>query len=334
MAGDSTGKVKSGDPFKPPPAVIWNGMIDAGLAFAGDQLSSGAPPPTRSRATDLLKLKNSSGLVRRKGEILKIDDKVIETVTDENIWLDGIEPTGDCRFGILKEPADIYDVVTAQVSGVCMALVNVTDEDHEFAFAADEEYVLQSGDSGPLEILWAPDGETGELDCVVRFIGDASSLKVVCITAEASGGGAPGHFYKGVAAPFICNGKLDGTGTEYEVYWSYQRGVNFTGQIILIEKLPAPESINGGATAKRWEVARCGQVQWPLSAIAEGDIVLGSGEARLIYDRDSVGTNEIVVPIVWFDNTFNVADQSQIMVWWDELTMQFVGSPAACPPEV
>jgi hypothetical protein len=180
MAADSTGKVKSGDPFKPPPAVIWNGMIDAGQAFAAQQFSSSAPGATRTRATDLLKLKNSSEAVRRKGEILKIEGKVLETITDEHIWLDGIEPTTDCRFGILKEPADDGEVVTVQVSGVCMALVNITDEEHTFAGAVDEEYVLQSDGSGPLEILWAPSG-TGEKDCVVRF-GVASTAQAYMVT--------------------------------------------------------------------------------------------------------------------------------------------------------
>jgi hypothetical protein len=170
MAANSEGKVSPGSPFRAPPATIWNNMVDAGRAFADGQLSNSDPGPTRPRPTDLLKLKNSSAANRRKGEILKIDGKVIETVTDEHIWLDGVAVTDDCRFGILKAPAESEEVVIAQVSGVCMALVNVTDEDHTFAAAADGEYVLQSGSSGPLEILFAPAG-TGELECAVRFAG-------------------------------------------------------------------------------------------------------------------------------------------------------------------
>jgi hypothetical protein len=178
MAADSTGKVKSGDPFRAPPAVIWNGMIDAGQAFANSQLSSASPQATRSRATDLLKLKNSSGSVRRKGDILKIEGKVLDTVTDESIWLDGIDPTDNCRFGILKYPADVDEMVTAQVSGVCMAMVHLTEVTHDYAAAADGEYVLQSATSGPVEILFAPDGY-GEQECVVRFVGVAGGLPII-----------------------------------------------------------------------------------------------------------------------------------------------------------
>lgn len=164
---ETTGKASPGSPFKPPPAVIWNNMIDAGQAFVNGKLDSGPPEATRSRATDLIKLRNSSGADRAKGEILKIDGAVLTTVNEEFMWLDGIAVTTGCRFGILKEPAPDESIVTAQVSGVCMATVNVTDASHTFA-SPSTSHVLQSGTSGPIEILYAPDG-TGELSCVVRF---------------------------------------------------------------------------------------------------------------------------------------------------------------------
>lgn len=171
---NSDGKASSGGDFVPPRAELWNNMIDAGNAWRNGRLNSPAPQPTRARGTDLLKLKNSSAANRRKGEILKIDGKVIETITDEHIWLDGVEPTNDCRFGILKYPADDGEVQTCQVSGVCLAMVNVTDADHQFAVAVDGEYVLQSATSGPIELLFVPDLPEEEeypfeLECVVRF---------------------------------------------------------------------------------------------------------------------------------------------------------------------
>jgi len=168
------GKVSPGDDFNPPPAVIWNNMVDAGRAWADSRLNAGAPNPIRPRETDIIKAKNTSGAARRLGEILRISGKAIETVTDENKWLLGVEPTDDGYFGILKEPAAISGIASLQVSGCCMALVNVTDADHKRATSAVGEYVLQSGDEGPIEILFAPDG-TGEKTCVVRFAGGGGS---------------------------------------------------------------------------------------------------------------------------------------------------------------
>lgn len=195
---NSDGKASPGGDFVPPRAELWNNMIDAGNAWRNGRLNSPAPQPTRARGTDLLKLKNSSAANRRKGEILKIDGKVIETITDEHIWLDGAEPTDDCRFGILKYPADNNEVQTCQVSGVCLALVNVTDADHQFAVAVEGEYVLQSAFAGPIELLFVPDLPAEEeypfeLECVVRFAANEMARVVIIggLTAPANSAAAP-----------------------------------------------------------------------------------------------------------------------------------------------
>lgn len=158
-------------------------MVDAGRAYADGFLDGGPPNPLRPRETDIIKAKNTSGSLRRTGEILKIEGKAINTVTDENKWLLGVEPTDDGYFGILKEPADISGIASLQVSGCCMALVNVTDADHKRATSVEGEYVLQSGSSGPIEILFAQDG-TGEKTCVVRFAGIGGEIVTGIVTAK------------------------------------------------------------------------------------------------------------------------------------------------------
>jgi hypothetical protein len=184
----SEGKVSPGDIFQPPPAAIWNNMVDAGRAWADQRFSNSTPEPTRPRQTDLIKLKNNSEAPRKKGEILKIDGKAIEDITGESIWLLGVEPTADCRFGILKYPADgseeAGDVVDCHVSGACIARVNVTNEFHTHAVAVDGEYLLQSSFGGGVEILFAPpipeeDEYPQELDCVVRFADRHTMLAVI-----------------------------------------------------------------------------------------------------------------------------------------------------------
>lgn len=177
----SEGKVTPGQAFYPPPATIWNNMVDAGRDWSNRRLNGESGPPIRPRETDILRLKNSSGADRRQGEILKISGKVLEVVTDEHIWLGGVAITDGCRFGILKNPLLIDEVDAAQVSGVCMAKVNVTDVSHTFAVAVAGEYVLQSASSGPVELLYAP-AEVAEAECVVRFAGGAG------------GGGSIMHF--------------------------------------------------------------------------------------------------------------------------------------------
>jgi hypothetical protein len=184
MAGHSDDKVSPGQPFGAPRAETWNSMVDAGRAFATGRLSNGVPQPTRPRETDIIRLKNSSSGDRARGQILRIDGKAITTLSDEHIWLIGQAPTADDYFGILKEPIADGAVGRVQVSGCCLALVNVTDADHTRAKAAASNHVLQSGDDGPLEILYAPSG-TGEFECVVRFGGGSGvNLFAFALTAN------------------------------------------------------------------------------------------------------------------------------------------------------
>lgn len=168
MSDNTAGKRSSGSRFSPPPASIWNSMIDAGRAFADNQLSGKPPQLTPPRDTDIIKIRNDSGELRRRGEILKIAGNALEDVVAEHIWLLGVEPTTDCYFGILKEAVDDEIVGPVHVSGCCVALVDVVDVEHTRAIVVEEEYVLRSSHTGPIEILYAPE-ETGEAECVVRF---------------------------------------------------------------------------------------------------------------------------------------------------------------------
>ena len=186
--GNTEGKGSSGAKFRVPPANVWNNMVDAGNAYALSKLDSPGGPPTRPRATDIIKIQNTSGAARRTGEILKIEGKALDTITAEHIWLIGVETTEDCYFGILRKPVADDGIEQLQVSGACLALVDIADVEHTKAKVAVGSYVLESSDSGPLEILYAPE-TTGEQTCVVRFAG---------------GGGGGGHSIWGTVEEVVC----------------------------------------------------------------------------------------------------------------------------------
>lgn len=185
--GNTEGKGSPGGRFRPPPANLWNSMIDAGRAFATSQLDQPGQQRIRARETDLIKIVNKSGAARRRGEILKIKDtdRPLTELVDEYIWLKGIEPTASCPFGILKDPAAIDGVEQLQVAGCCLALIDITDATHTRADSIAASYVLQSSTMGPIEILYAPDG-TGEKECVVRFSGGGGT-ETAWATITASG---------------------------------------------------------------------------------------------------------------------------------------------------
>jgi hypothetical protein len=174
-------KASPGQPFKAPPAEVWNGMVDAGNAYRNSLLSTATPDRKKRSQTDVISLLNSSGGDRARGEILRFNGKALEELDNDFIWLVGSAPTDDDFFGILREPIEDGEVGLVQVSGCCMATVGITDADHTHAKSASGDYVLASDTEGPLEILYKPSG-TGDLECVVRF--------------ASSGGGGGGGFPK------------------------------------------------------------------------------------------------------------------------------------------
>jgi hypothetical protein len=209
---NSEGKASPGQPFSAPKAEIWNSMIDAGNAHRNARLSNGTPEPTRPRQTDIIKLKNSSGASRSRGEILRINGKAITNLSDEHLWLIGSAPTDDGYFGILKEPIANGSIGQAQVSGCCMATIDIADANHTRAKAVASQYVLESSDDGPIEIVYKPSG-SGELECVVRFGSDSGSLFGFRVNSGFSSGQTQAKIYRLAGASF---GDFIGTFTLYD----------------------------------------------------------------------------------------------------------------------
>lgn len=192
MPANNAGKASPGSPFVPPPAVIWNNMVDAGRAWADGQLNNGAPTPNRPRATDLIRIKNDCGANRERGEILLISGKAITDLAEESIWLLGDTPTANGYFAILKQPIQSGEVGTAQVSGCCLATIDVIDIDHTRAKPSAGDYVLESSTDGPIEIIYSP-GLTGEQECVVRFGSSGGGGSGGGLIIKTPGGGIAGR---------------------------------------------------------------------------------------------------------------------------------------------
>jgi hypothetical protein len=124
-----------------------------------------------------------------------------------------------------------------------------------------------------------------------------------------------------------CFENYDGTGREYEVHFSHQNGVVFTGQRILIEKL---KSLDGQETW--WEVAQCGVSVWPR-AVSTTDIVT-TGSVNLRFIGFSTGTavfDLCEVGVQNFDPTFTIATDTVVYVSFEQDRGEFVVHAAACP---
>ena len=163
-------KRSSGQPFKPPPATMWNAMVSAGEVWQAGQLGEQQGGSSRARPTDILQIKNVSGAARVRGDVLGAFANPLTNLERDNIRLSGTAPTAGGHVGVCLEPMANGTYGPVQLSGVCVAKVNVSDADHEFAAIDPGEYVLVSAAEGQIGIVYAPAG-TGVLSCVVRLGG-------------------------------------------------------------------------------------------------------------------------------------------------------------------
>ena len=187
-------KVSAGQPI-PRSASLWNNIIGSANAFAAQQLGQPGGRNTQPIPTDVVKIKNSSGSHIRLGEVLDISGFLLTNVLRDSLWFDGDEPDGTRPFAIALQDIPDGSIDRAQVSGVCVALVNVTDEDHGYAETRDGEIVLQSAATGPVRILYKPPG-TAEALCAVVFAsvggGGGNAVAVTTQIIPGRDGDTPG----------------------------------------------------------------------------------------------------------------------------------------------
>jgi len=168
-------KVSAGQPI-PRSANLWNNIIGCANDYALRQLGQPGSQFSQPIATEVVKIKNSSGAQVRRGEVLEISGFLLTDVVRESLWFDGDTPDGTRAFVVALQDIPGGSIDRAQVSCVCVALVNVTDAGHGYAVVEDGEPVAQSAESGPIRILYKPTG-TGEKTCAVLIGVSAAAVQ-------------------------------------------------------------------------------------------------------------------------------------------------------------
>lgn len=185
-------KVNAGDPLRIP-APEWNRHVDAADWALQQKASGKTPPSTGQRAYVKAKVFNNTGADRRRGDVVEIGACTLADLNPEYLWFDGETPTFSANrtaFGVLLQPVLNEKYVEALLLGICIAYVNVTNEDHKYADLDDGEHVLTSAVSGPVRILHKPTG-TGEKECAV-LLGDDGPLNFIGKAEEAIASGDSG----------------------------------------------------------------------------------------------------------------------------------------------
>jgi hypothetical protein len=181
--GDSFQKVQPGDALRIP-APVYNALIDL-VRNSGRGTGAGPSKPS-TKDWGIVSILNDTSIDLDVGHVLGIEGPLINPPENEyefcyRLHLTGIAPleashTG--KFAVAVEPIPAGGIRRACVSGLCVARVNVTDEDEtDWADVSngDTDY-LAAGASGGAQILWIESG-TGIKWAIVRVGGGGSDSK-------------------------------------------------------------------------------------------------------------------------------------------------------------
>lgn len=165
-------KVTPGMPMRRLPAAVQNNILEAAEDYA-QRRRMGTPAGRRgvTLPTDLIKIQNNSGAARARGHVLEITGIIETTFSHETLAFVGGAPTpgADKRYAILKEDLPDGEIGVAQVSGICAAVVNVTDATHKTATIAASTYILQSSANGPIPMFYQPAGTGATHECAINL---------------------------------------------------------------------------------------------------------------------------------------------------------------------
>lgn len=165
--------VSPGQPFRKTPfyrAAFQNDTIDVVSSLKEGRDGRSGPDVFGLQNLSIVKVKNLTGDDRARGEVVQLGAYLLDVVDPRRPWFEGntvAEPVAS-KIAILRAPLKSNKIGEAQVAGVWVARVNVTDEEHRYAKAVDGEHVLDSANSGSIELLSPADG-TGEQDMLVRI---------------------------------------------------------------------------------------------------------------------------------------------------------------------
>lgn len=164
------GKVFPGQQWRPPRADQQNGWDDVAEFYNLKARRRDNPRKSTPIPTDLITLVNDSGDGLPQGHVLEIGVKLITTPTRNALWFDGNTPTGTDRgIAIALRPMPDEAIDWCQVSGVCLAQVDIVNTDHEWADVVAGSTLLKSSSHGRVKIIQQLLSGTGTRDCLVRI---------------------------------------------------------------------------------------------------------------------------------------------------------------------
>ncbi|TWU22446.1 hypothetical protein Pla52o_35020 [Novipirellula galeiformis] len=140
-----------------------------------EPLQSFARVPERPKSTDVVEAANESGGARERGDVMSLCDR--ESLTSCSMIAAETPSVGNANpwFGVVRFDVSSNERTELQMTGECVAKVNIGNVSHRRARINYSSVVLESSHVGPVSIVRAP-AETGESKCLVSLGPDVTTL--------------------------------------------------------------------------------------------------------------------------------------------------------------
>lgn len=166
------------------PAAAYNAFVDAASDYEQRRrLGNAGPGRGITVPSDLVKVRNDTGGDLARGSAVELGDTIVDAERGY-LWFEGnTRGTPGRPMAVYLRPCPSGEIEWAQVSGVCLAIVNVQSVNDHRCHPVDSSTVLKGGLGGPFELV-QHSGETGEQECVVKL-----GLGGAWVIAKAPAGG-------------------------------------------------------------------------------------------------------------------------------------------------
>jgi len=211
-------KPKQGERFKPSAKLI-GATVDAIRYVEHLQRSGGAGSGYAMRSSGIVSVENTTESVVDRHGVLGISN--VWPTPDVNLsafesfpLFYGVAPvagTHEGNFAILLEPLAAGKIGTAILAGVCVAKVDVRNDDHIHAEIKNAETgYLESNLIGSCRILWKESG-TGVKWCIVRLADVEQTLRFEIKSGQTltPGGSVLGHPLTWTGADYEADSSID-----------------------------------------------------------------------------------------------------------------------------
>ncbi|WP_254512849.1 hypothetical protein [Anatilimnocola floriformis] len=176
-----TDKMNPGDsPQKGPfNSRAWNRVVESADDYH-DRRAQGVAQkhlPLSRPSQTVIQLRNSCGANLRRGEVLEIDDYILDPLDNASLWFNGVTPNMKrSGWAIALEPIPYAParprIGAAVMNGTCVGIVEITNSAHRFARRDAERRTFVSAERGAVKILHVGRSVSGGNECAVHILDD------------------------------------------------------------------------------------------------------------------------------------------------------------------